>query len=485
MKRIFKYTLFLFIGLIMAMLAITFLTKSVQPKVSFKGAPSLNPEAYKRLGEIVQFQTVSYDDSSDGILKTIALKQLYIWMQNNYPLVFKNAKSHFIGTGSLILEFPGNNNSLKPAMFCAHLDVVPVDMENISKWKKAPFSGAIWNDTIYGRGVLDDKSVAISMLEVMEKRIAKKALNKRTILLAFGHDEETGGTNGAIKIAHYLLENKIQPEFICDEGFGVMEGLVPGVKKPVAIIGIAEKGYMTAKLEIALEGGHSSFPKKENATSILIKALQSVENMEMRETFCEPQQQFFRSIAPEANFGYRFLFSNMWIASPVIKMVLRGNNKTAATIRTTHATTIIRSGTKDNTLPGYAQAMVNFRILPGETVQSVYEHLKRTIADERVQIVLQPDTISPSPISSTKNLAWKWITETIGETFDGAVSAPGLVLTGTDCKNYTSVCKNIYRFVPLRLNNDNLGGIHGSNERIATGNFNEMIRYYELLFEKL
>jgi carboxypeptidase PM20D1 len=485
MRKIARYFLLGILLLLLAMFAKMLLTTSNQPKLTFLGKSAENPEALRRLSEAIQFQTVSYDDSSDGIFKLQELDKMHAWFAKNYPKIYTKASVIKIGKGSLLFTLTGSNTSLKPALFLAHLDVVPAETKTTGSWTFPPFSGTIKNDTLYGRGTLDDKSIACAMLEAMEKRIASNHQPTRTIMLAFGHDEETGGMNGAVEVANYLKKQQITAEFICDEGFGVMEGLVPGVSRPVAIIGLAEKGYMSVKLSIDIAGGHSSFPKKENATGILAQVLARVENYDMRESICEPQKEFFSSIAPEASFGYRFLFSNLWITTPLVKAALRRNNKTAATLRTTHAITILRAGDKDNTLPAHAEAVINFRIIPGETVGSVLEELKRNIADERIVLQVQPDTIAPSPVSPTSGFGWDCIRNSIHESFDGIVSTPALVLTGTDCKNYTAISPNIYRFVPLRFNNSNLSGIHGSDEKIAANNYYEAIRYYEVLFSKL
>jgi carboxypeptidase PM20D1 len=483
-KKIFAGLGLGFFILIAIMTTIMFMTKSRQPEVAFKGEAAKDTSATRRLGEILTFATVSYDDSPDNAAKIAALNQLYRWMEESYPNVFQQTTVESIGYSRLI-TLEGEDKQLKPALFLAHLDVVPASGAATGEWKYPPFSGHIENDTIYGRGVMDDKCIATALLEAMENQIKAGLKPKRSIMIALGHDEETGGQNGAAKIAAHLKKKGITSEFICDEGFGVMEGLIPGVKNPVAMIGIAEKGFLSVRLSVEIAGGHSSMPKPENATSVLVKALNAIENEKFKESICEPQKQFFKTIAPEASLLYRFLFSNLWITTPAIKMVLGANEKTAATIHTTHATTIIKAGDKDNLLPGHAEATVNFRILPGQTIQDVLEILKDCVYDPRIKFSILPDHNEASAGSSTKGFAWETINTAIHESFKDIVSAPAMVITGTDCKNYEGISDNIYRFTPIRFNDQNLGGVHGADEKLPVRNYYEILQYYRNLFGKL
>lgn len=483
-KLLLKWLGILVLLLLTAMLVITMFTGSLQPQVTFKGKAQEDPKALNRLAEIIRFRTVSYDDSSDGIIKIQDLNKLFQWMKESYPLVFQSCITDTINH-SRLLTFKGSDPSLKPALFLAHLDVVAAEESSTGNWKFPPFSGMITSDTVYGRGTLDDKSIATAMLEAMENLLVKGFKPKRTIMFAFGHDEETGGKNGAVAIAAFLRKKGILPEFICDEGFGVMEGLVPGTQKPVAIIGTAEKGYMSVKFTVDIAGGHSGTPKKENATAVITRCLYKVENLKFLEQITEPQQAFFRHIAPETNFPYRLLFSNLWITSPLVKMVLNGNEKSASTINTSHSITVIRAGDKDNVLPAHAEGTVNFRLLPGQKISDVMSMLSNELKDEPVKMSLFDDRNEASVVSPSKGPVWDLIAGSIREVFDSVLVAPGLVVVGTDTKNYSGLTKNIYRFVPLRLNSKNLSGIHGSDEKIASKNYYEAISYYKVFFGKL
>ena len=159
----------------------------------------------------------------------------------------------------------------------SHIDVVPVDINTIEDWEAPPFSGEIKNSRVYGRGTMDDKVSVLGIMEAVESLIANGYKPKRTLYLAFGHDEEIGGVNGAGVIAQYLQDNNIHLEFVLDEGGFIAEELIPGVSKPVAIINVAEKGYVSYELTIQTEGGHSSTPPKDNTIGSLATAITKLE----------------------------------------------------------------------------------------------------------------------------------------------------------------------------------------------------------------
>jgi carboxypeptidase PM20D1 len=182
------------------------------------------------------------------------------------------------------------------------------------------------------------------------------------------------------------------------------------------------------------------------------------------------------------NFGYKFLFSNLTITAPLVKSVLTNGVKTAATIRTTHVTTVIRAGSKENVVPPAAQALINFRTVPNHSSEEIIEQIKSLVNDDRIQISIFQDAIESSPISPSEGIGINEIKKAIHATFPETVAVPGLVITGTDCKNYTKLTPRIYRFVPYTFSNHNLSGIHGRNEYVTIQQFTAAVGYYQYLF---
>ncbi len=478
------------LGILFVILVINTLLSSPKPLNTEKSRianqrnlnEKLNKSALEHLAAAITYRVIGYDDANNDSINHRALLQFHAWMKATYPLVAQQARWEVINQHSLLITLKGKNQT-PAAMFLGHLDVVPVPDSN--QWKQAPFGGNIQKDTLYGRGSLDDKNVVIALLEAAEHTLSMGMSFNRTLIFAFGHDEETGGINGAAAIAKHLLQQKIPISFIADEGFGVMNGIVPGLKNPCAIIGLSEKGSLSVKLSVKQVGGHSAWPSPENATSILTKGLGKLELFQFPSQLKNPIRGLFSEAAPYMTFGYRLLFSNLWITAPLVKSVLEQGEKTAATIRTTHVTTILRAGTKENVVPPQAEAIVNLRLFPGDTISGVLAQIKHVLNDPRIGIEIYLNAKEASPISPSNGDGYDQIKAAVHAQFPETVVVPGLVITGTDCKNYTAITQRMYRFVPFEFNSTNLSGIHGINEFITRRQFNQAVIFYVDLFQRL
>jgi carboxypeptidase PM20D1 len=487
--RTFKIAGLTFVALLATMGIITFVKSptplsSIKPATPVDGADyeKLQRTALEHLAKATEIRVIGYDDANNDSLNHEPLLQFQQWVKATYPLIAKKAKWEIIHEHSLLITLKGTENKAA-AMFLGHIDVVPaLDSQD---WKFNPFHGRIAKDTLWGRGALDDKNVIVALLEAAEYSIAHGLPLKRTLIFAFGHDEETGGKNGAAAIAAHLIKNKIPVAFIADEGFGVMKGIVPGLKNDCAIIGLSEKGNVSIKLSVRQHGGHSAWPNPENATSILGRGLSRLENYQFPAHLDGPVRGLFTEAAPYMDFGYRALFSNLWITAPLVKSVLLGGEKTAAIIRTTHVTTIIKSGTKENVVPPIAEAIVNLRLFPGDNIDFVKSEIDRVLNDSRIRTSIYLEGQEATPISPDKGDGYDQLKDCIHAQFPETVVVPGLVITGTDCKNYTAVTNRMYRFVPFEFSNHNLSGIHGKNEYITRSQFNKAILFYIDLFQRL
>lgn len=180
---------------------------------------------------------------------------------------YKFVNLNVINNFSLLYKIEGIEKNLKPYLLTAHLDVVPANAQN-DKWKFDPFSGTLDEGFIYARGTLDDKSSMVGQLEAITMFLKEHGQPKRTIYLAYGHDEEISGHNGAEAIAKFLGDTSL--EFILDEGTMIIEDVVPGLDIPLAYISNAEKGYLTIKFYVNTTGGHSSMPDPEESAIFIV-----------------------------------------------------------------------------------------------------------------------------------------------------------------------------------------------------------------------
>jgi carboxypeptidase PM20D1 len=427
------------------------------------------------LSESIKFKTVSYTNQDN--IDLLEFEKLHTFLEKAYPLIHKKLKREKINQ-SLLYKWEGKNRELKPIILMAHMDVVPIEKETQSSWLEEPFSGNIKNGYIWGRGSIDDKASVISILEACEKLLKENFIPERTIYFAFGHDEEIGGENGAKKISKLLEKNNIEAEFILDEGLSVTDKIIPKLEKKAALIGITEKGYASVELSIDIDGGHASMPDKENSITILSKAINKLNDNKPKSKITPTVKKFFENIGSEMPFPEKIIFSNLWLFEPLVINIFENTRTGNATLRTTTAITMFNSGVKDNVIPTQAKAVINFRILTGESSKELLKYVKDTINDNRIKVSFLSQINEPSEVSSTDSIGYKVIESTIKEVFDNTIVAPSMVLAGTDSKHYNKVSKDIYRFQPITLNNEDIGKIHGINERISIEYYLKSIDFY-------
>jgi carboxypeptidase PM20D1 len=434
--------------------------------------------AAERLAQAVRFRTVAPEGERqfDGA----SAQRLHEFLRRSYRRVHEVLSREMVGGHSVLYRWDGSEPQLKPILLMGHLDVVPIEPGTERDWLEPPFSGRISEGYVWGRGTIDDKSAVLATLEAVELLLESGFRPRRTVYLAFGHDEETRGREGAVKIAELLRSRSVGLEFVLDEGLFVLDGIVPGIADPVALIGTAEKGWLTVTLTATGPGGHSSVPPQHTAVGSLATAIQRLEANPMPAAIRPPVTEFFAHVAPEMSLLHRVAFANLWLFGPLVRQGLGRSAATNAIIRTTSAVTVARAGTLDNVLPKLATAVVNFRILPGDTTTSVMEHARRVIADPNITVEAVKRE-EPSSVSASSSVGFKTVARTIRETYPQALVAPGLVPARTDSAHFADLSESTLRFRPLRMTTGDLQRIHGTNERIAVDSYAVMIKFYARL----
>ena len=433
----------------------------------------------KRLSQAIQFRTVSSGTPSQS---TVAeFERFQAFLATAFPRVHARLTKEIIGGHSLLYTWNGADSRLKPILLMAHMDVIPVDTTTESSWRQPPFSGEIADGFIWGRGTMDDKASVLGILEAVEHLLDESYRPQRTILLAFGHDEEVGGHNGAAKIAALLGARKIELEFVLDEGLNILNGIISGITAPVALIGIAEKGYLSLKLSVQAAGGHSSIPPADSAINTLSRALQKLAAAPFPPRIGGTVQQMLEFLGPEMRWVRKLALANLWLFEPMVTRQLATSPLTNAAIRTTVAPTIFNAGVQDDVLPTTATAVINLRILPGDTIVGVTEHVRRAIDDSRVSITALSVQMEPSAVSDADNASFKLLHQTIRQIVPQAIVAPSLLVAATDSRHYASLTTNVYRFLPITLKPDDAKRYHGIDERISVEDYERLIRFYAQL----
>lgn len=482
MKKLLLILAVALLLLIVVLLINTFRLPSRQ-LIDVPPAPALTgfsiDSAVARLSAAIQCRTVSYTDYS--LTDTTQFDKFLTLIRARFPLIHGRLKQETVNRYGLLYTWAGKNSALPPVLLMGHYDVVPVIQGTERMWKRPPFAGLVESGYVYGRGTLDDKTTVMGLLEAVEYLLNTGYQPERTLMLAFGHDEETLGKRGAMATVDLLEKRGVRPLLVMDEGGVVKTDGIPGFERPTALIGIAEKGYLSLELTATGEGGHSSMPPRQTSIGVIAAALNKLEQNPFPARLDAGLAQMFSYLGPEMPLGQRVVFANQWLFGPVVKRILSGSNAGDATQRTTTAPTIIKAGQKDNVLPIDASAIVNFRILPGETSQTVMQRVNEVVDDERVTIKPYGGINEPSPLSDPEAAPFKQIHRSIRAVFPDAVVAPYLMLGGTDSRFYSKICPNVYRFMPVRMNEETLKMPHGTNERIAVKDYADMVKFYVTL----
>lgn len=483
MKKILLGIVMVIVLLIGVILGRTFMVSSKQMQVAPVEHIALGDDVVGRFSKAITFETVSWQDPS--MMDSSQFEQFHEFLKETFPMMDSLLERQYINGYSILYKWQGKDANLKPVLLMAHQDVVPVDTAKLDVWEASPFSGEVSDGYIHGRGTQDVKCQVMEIHEAAEYLLGKGYQPKRTIYFAFGHDEEIGGEEGAKQIVNYLEGKGVQLDFLVDEGGTILHEVVPGVSKPVAVVGIAEKGYVSFELTVNETGGHSSMPPKETAIGILSKAIAKLEDNPYPVDITGVTGQMFDYVGPEMDFTMKMAMANRWLFSGMIASKLAEGNSGRATLHTTTAPTIFHSGTKENVLPTTAKAIINHRILPGNTIEYLLNRNKEIINDDRVEIkpVNEFDGAEASPVSDVNSESFKIVQRTISEVFPEVVVAPYLVVGATDSKHYQKITEDIYRFQPMRMDSEALERIHGNNEKHSVDNYKESVNFFIRLIE--
>mgnify|MGYP001290820126 CR=1 FL=1 len=454
---------------------------AAEPTKTAETPPSQEPlfTSLQRLQASLKIKTVSATlDSAETQAAFAAHRAL---LERAYPKTFETLQNHEVGPYSVLLEWKGSDPSLKGSVLMGHQDIVPV--EDAAEWQHPPYAAVESDGFIWGRGALDNKSGVIGILEAVEQLIKDGYAPKRTLWLAFGHDEETDGRNGAAKIVAYLKSINAAIDSVLDEGLFVTQGLFPGLAPPLALIGVAEKGYLTVDIHFEGEGGHSSVPPNTSSIVRLGEFAYRLEQQRIPPVLTPAMRELISILAPVMPQPQRFVMENLSFFETMLLHQLSKSPTAAPLVSSTIAMTMARAGVKDNVVPKKSTLTINARILPGQTPETVLKHLKMISVGFEVEIVPREATFSqePSAMSCFSCPNFKTIETVIKETFPEAVVGPGLVTGGTDSRHFSDLTDRIYRFVPMVVGPDDVQGFHGLNEKVSIENFNKMIEFYSRL----
>jgi carboxypeptidase PM20D1 len=445
--------------------------------VALADAPPVDTgRAVRHLAEAVRFRTISRQDAGEN--DWTEWSGLRAWLETTYPGAHAALKREIVAGHTLVYTWPGRDPRRPPIVLLAHHDVVPVTPGTETDWRHPPFEGVIADEAIWGRGSVDDKGSLVALFEAVEALLAAGFQPARTVIIVSGHDEEAGGS-GAQAAADLLKSRGVVAEFVLDEGLAVIADY-PLLGRPVALIGIAEKGYGTLRVTAPAKGGHSSAPPPATGVEVLARAILAISSNPFPMRFEGPAAEMVRTLAPETGLGVRAAIANSWLFAPLLVRQIAATPAGAAGLHTTIAPTMLRGSPKENVLPQDAAAWINYRIAPGHSAGEVLDHARDATRGLDVTIEWEQPPYEPAPVSSASSAGYR-IIATLASEGGSLPVAPGLVTAYTDSRSFTAVATDIYRFQPIVASMREFEMIHGTNEHLTFDNLERMTGFYARL----
>ncbi len=469
---------------------------------------TLSESAIRNLAGGIQFPTIINEVYEDTNFEPFI--QFREYLKETYPRIYETMDTLSINKYAMVFHWKGRNSTANPILFLSHYDVVPVvgydpdehEREEIiyrpdeiienkndesleATWDFPPFSGAVVNNSIYGRGTLDMKCMLFGIMEAANDLIAEGFQPEQDIWFAFGQDEERNGQHGAVQIAQYFKSLGLTFDAVYDEGgiIAAPESAIDAVKVPMALVGLGEKGFLTLKIRVYGIGGHSSMPPKKSSLVYASEIVEKLNENQFQAELIPPIASFLDNIGGEMGFTSRMAIANQWLLKPLLLSNFSKAPASNALIRTTIAVTMMKGSDAPNVLSSSSEITVNFRILQGTTVNDVVEHVKNICKDYDVDIEIAASR-EPSGITPNDTQQFNRIREVITSIYPNAIVSSYITIGGTDAYKYQLVSDNIYRFMPVELNQYEQRTIHNENEHISLNNYGKMIYYFKEIMKK-
>ena len=434
-------------------------------------------KATSNLAQMIRCKTISDMDSSNE--DEAEFEKFENILPELFPSVFEKCSFEKVGKRGILIKWTGKNSN-SPSVFMSHYDVVSVVEEN---WDKPAFDGVLENGVLWGRGTLDTKGTLNGILQAAEQLISDGFVPENDIYFAFGGNEEVNG-DGSRGIVSLFAERGITPGLVLDEGGAVCENVFPGVKDAIALIGIAEKGMVNIEYSVNGGGGHSSSPAPHTPVGRLSGACVAVEGKPFKFTVSKPAAEMFNTVGRYSSFLYRMIFANLWCFGPVLSLFAKiSGGELNAIVRTTTAFTQMEGSKGVNVIPPYARMASNHRIIPGETVESTYERIRKTVKDTKVNISVINGN-NPSVVSRTDCEAYERLKSAVAETWQEAIVSPYLMVAGSDSRHWGAISDKVYRFSAMALSKEERASIHGNNEKIPVATITKTVEFFTRIMKK-
>ncbi len=479
MLRALKWVGLAIVALVAVLLVNTFRMSPESVEVAAVEVPSVDAMLVaEQVSQAIQFQTISHPLGAPD--RPDDYEAFLDWVGTTFPHIEEAMDRTLVSGFTPIYHWEGGDPDAGAILISGHYDVVPIEGD----WSRDPWAGEIADGYVWGRGAMDMKGGLVALLHAVDRLAASGFAPQQDIYIALTQDEEIGGQGGAAAVAQYMLDQGIEIDWTLDEGSFVLRDMLSGISSDIAMINLAEKGYMSVRITATADGGHSSMPQNDNAIAQLAQVITALQENQVPGGLDGVTGDMFDTLGPHMSFVERMLFANQWLFAPVIEGVLSGTNTTNAILRTTTAPTMLSGSETENVLPTSASVVVNFRLHPRDTPEMVLAHIEGLLPGEGFEV----ETLSAraaSPVADHEGPVFAHLADTARQVFGDVVVVPGLTVAGTDSSHYAVLTDHSYRFLPFVATGEDVGLLHAPDERISVENLGLAVQYYELLLRGL
>lgn len=476
-----------------------------------------------KLSGAVQRQTDASDDApsleADPNYWRARFGPFHDFLAETFPGIWSFCDVEKVHEWGLVLTWKGLEELLRPVVLTAHQDVVPVSGATLDQWTHPPYEGVFDGDQLWGRGLADCKNLLIGLLEAAEELHASGFRPRRTVVFAFGFDEEIGGERGAAHIGRFLLDRygKNGAYAVIDEGG---QSLISEGGIALALVGTSEKGLLNVNVGLHTPGGHSSVPPEHTGIGLMAEVVTRLERTPFEPLFTPRNPTFYEyqcvaehshDMPRDVARAIRSAASSPAASRVAAKYIYNSGLGSRALVTTLQAVDVIFGGVKLNALPEYVEAVVNHRVAVESTVQLVVDRdvaIVRSVAEqfglglEVDNAEVRPKTdkgyfsvskwwaLEPAPFTPVFDAHWDLFAGTLRHVYEEVcqgtmlefegktvVPTPGMAAGNTDTQYYWDLTEHIYRYRPGLVPSVQAHA-HGTDEHIPFDSHLQIIAFY-------
>ena len=429
---------------------------------------TLSREALVWLAQLIQINTTNPPGNEAATAKYIAgiLEKEGITSETLEVAPGRNALVARLRSGAF-------SDPSKALLLVAHMDVVGAERQ---RWTVDPFGAVMKDGYIYGRGALDDKGMlAANLATFVALKRSNAHLNRDVIFLATDDEEANGEASVKMLIAKHW--DKLAAGFAINEGGEVVS---KGGKVQYVAVQASEKVSVNVAVIAKGPSGHASVPTKENAVVHLAAAVAKIGAYTPPVHINSIVRRYFEGLAAISDDEIA-----KWIRSletsdrgeHAQRVISEANPQWNAMLRDTIAPSMLTAGVRPNVIPGEARAMLNVRLLPGDTIDLVLGELTKLVNDPQVRFEVQPNAGLAAPNSSLENDFYASISKVAQQEFGGAPVLPFQSSWYTDSAQLRLHNVQAYGLWPFPVTDEDLRRMHGDDERLPVASFNKGVNF--------